>query len=213
MNYDVIIIGAGVSGSAVARELSRFRGKIAVFEKEMDLCEGTTKANSGICHSGFDAKTGTLKARLNVEGNQMMEQLSKDLDFPFIRNGSLVVALKGDSMEQLVQLQKQGTKNDVQGLEVLTREQVREMEPHISDEVIGALYAPTGGVVCPFGLNLALAENANQNVVEFSFDTAVEKIEPCDGMWKIETNKGVFYTKSIVNAAGIYADVFHNMES
>ena len=175
MNYDVIIIGAGVSGSAVARELSRFRGKIAVFEKEMDLCEGTTKANSGICHSGFDAKTGTLKARLNVEGNQMMEQLSKDLDFPFIRNGSLVVALKGDSMEQLVQLQKQGTKNDVQGLEVLTMEQVREMEPHISDEVIGALYAPTGGVVCPFGLNLALAENANQNGVEFSFDTAVEK--------------------------------------
>lgn len=213
MNYDVIIIGAGVSGSAVARELSRFKGKIAVFEKETDLCEGTSKANSGICHSGFDAKTGTLKARLNVEGNQMMEQLSKELDFPFIRNGSLVVALQGDSMEQLVQLQKQGTINNVQGLEVLTGEQVRKMEPHISDEVIGALYAPTGGVVCPFGLNLALAENANQNGVEFSFDTTVEGIEPWDGLWKVETNKGTFTTKSIVNAAGVYADVFHNMVS
>ena len=213
MNYDVIIIGAGVSGSAIARELSRFEAKIAVFEKEPDLCEGTTKANSGICHSGFDAKTGTLKARLNVEGNQMMEQLSKDLDFPFVRNGSLVVALQGDSMEQLELLQKRGTQNNVMGLQVLTGEQVREMEPHISDEVIGALYAPTGGIVCPFGLNLALAENANQNGVEFSFDTTVEKIESFGEMWKITTNKGIFYTKSVVNAAGIYADVFHNMVS
>ena len=213
MNYDVIIIGAGVSGSAIARELSRFEAKIAVFEKELDLCEGTTKANSGICHSGFDAKTGTLKARLNVEGNQMMEQLSKDLDFPFVRNGSLVVALQGDSMEQLELLQKQGTQNNVMGLQVLTGEQVREMEPNISDEVIGALYAPTGGIVCPFGLNLALAENANQNGVEYFFDTSVDKIEPFDGMWKITTNNGIYYTKSVVNAAGVYADVFHNMVS
>lgn len=213
MIYDVIIIGAGVSGSAVARELSRFQGKVVVLEKELDVCEGTTKANSGICHSGFDAKVGTLKAKLNVEGNQMMEELSKELDFPFQRNGSLVVALEGDSMEKLEELQRQGTMNKVEGLVVLDQQQVRALEPNISDEVIGALYAPTGGIVCPFGLNLALAENANQNGVEFIFDTKVEKLHKEGDLWIVQTSKGEFSTKCIVNAAGVYADVFHNMVS
>lgn len=213
MIYDVIIIGAGVSGSAVARELSKFHGKFMVLEKELDICEGTTKANSGICHSGFDAKKGTLKAKLNVEGNKMMEQLSKDLDFPFKKNGSLVVALKGDSIEKLEQLCKQGTENGVEGLQVLSQEQVRKMEPNVSDDVIGALYAPTGGIVCPFGLNLAFAENATENGVEFSFGTRVNQIEKKDELWKINTNRGEFYSKAIVNAAGVHADVFHNMVS
>ena len=171
--YNVIIIGSGVSGTAIARELSRYEGKFCVIDQALDIGEGTSKANSGICHSGFDAKTGTLKAQLNIEGNKMMKNLSLELDFPFEQNGSLVVALEGDSVGDLEKLCRQGTLNGVEGLRVLTRQEVIEMEPNIAEGVIAALYAPTGGIVCPFGLNLAFAENAYSNGVEFKLDTTV----------------------------------------
>ena len=155
--YDVIIIGAGVAGSASARELSRYQAKICVLEKEEDVCCGTSKANSAIVHAGYDAAEGSLMARLNVRGNEMMEQLSKDLDFPFKRNGSLVVCLHKDEMSGLKTLYKRGIANGVPDLRILNREELRAMEPNISDEACAALYAPTGGIVCPFNLNIAMA--------------------------------------------------------
>lgn len=211
--YDVIIIGAGVSGSAAARELSRYDLKVGVLEKEEDVCCGTSKANSGIVHAGFDARPGSLMAKMNVRGNQMMEQLTEDLDIPFERNGSLVLCFAKDEMERLEKLKKQGEENGVKRLQILSGEEVRRMEPDLSKEVYAALYAPTGGIVCPFELNLALAENACQNGAEFYFDTAVEQIEKTEGGYRIHAGEKTYETRCVVNAAGVYADVFHNMVS
>ena len=211
--YDVMIIGSGVSGSAAARELSRYKAKICVLEKEEDVCCGTSKANSGIVHAGYDAKEGSLMAKLNVRGNAMMEQLSKDLDFPFKRIGSLVICLREEDMDKLQALYDRGVANGVSGLQILNREEVLEMEPNIADNVYAALYAPTAGIVCPFGLNIAMAENACENGVEFKFDTEVKELKKTEDIWEVHTNQGVFKTKYVVNAAGVYADKFHNMVS
>ena len=169
-DYDVIIIGAGVSGCAIARELAKGKLRIAVLEAKSDVCEGTSKANSGIVHAGYDAVPGTLKAQLNVRGNEMMEELSKKLDFPFRRNGSLVLCFEEDAMSGLEELYQRGMENGVKELKLLSPEEVWGMEPAVSRDIVGALYAPTGGIVCPFGLNIALAENAAENGVEFYRD-------------------------------------------
>ena len=211
--YDVIIIGAGVSGAATARELSRYKVNACVIEKEEDVCCGTSKANSAIVHAGYDAATGSLMAKLNVRGNQMMEQLAKDLDFPFKKNGSLVVCLHEEDMPNLQALYDRGVANGVKDLRILNREELRAMEPNISDDAYAALYAPTAGIVCPFNLNIAMAENACVNGVEFKFDTEVTGLHPIEGGWAIETNQGTFETKYVVNAAGVYADRLHNMVS
>ena len=211
--YDVIIIGAGVSGAATARELSRYKVNACVIEKEEDVCCGTSKANSAIVHAGYDAATGSLMAKLNVRGNQMMEQLAKDLDFPFKKNGSLVVCLHEEDMPNLQALYDRGVANGVKDLRILNQEELRAMEPNISDDAYAALYAPTAGIVCPFNLNIAMAENACVNGVEFKFDTEVTGLHPIEGGWAIETNQGTFETKYVVNAAGVYADTLHNMVS
>ncbi len=188
--YDVIIIGAGVSGSASARELSRYKLNICVLEREEDVCCGTSKANSGIVHAGFDAPGGSLMAKLNVRGNEMMEQLSKDLDFPFKKNGSLVVCLNEDDMPKLRELYDRGITNGVKEARILNREELKELEPNISDEAYAALYAPTGGIVCPFNLNIALAENANMNGVEFKFNTEVLDLQKNGDIWEVHTSQG-----------------------
>ena len=211
--YDVIIIGAGVSGSAAARELSRYKVRACVLEKNEDVCTGTSKANSGIVHAGYDAAEGSLMAKLNVRGNERMEQLSKDLDFPFKREGSLVICLHEEDREKLEKLYERGMKNQVPGLRILEREEVLAMEPNVSDNVAAALFAPTAGIVCSFGLNIALAENANANGVEFYFDTEVKEISPIEGGYEIRTNDRIYQTRYVVNAAGVYADTFHNMVS
>ena len=211
--YDVIIIGAGVSGAAAARELSRYKVKVCVIEKEEDVCCGTSKANSGIIHAGYDAAEGSLMAKLNVRGNQMIEQLSKELDFPFKKNGSLVICLDDEDKPKLQALYNRGIANGVKELRILNREELKEMEPNISDEACAALYAPTAGIVCPFNMNIAMAENAYANGVEFKFDTEVRELKPIDKGWEIHTNNGVFQTQYVVNAAGVYADRFHNMVS
>lgn len=211
--YDVIIIGAGVSGAATARELSRYKVNACVIEKEEDVCCGTSKANSAIVHAGYDAAAGSLMAKLNVRGNQMMEQLAKDLDFPFKKNGSLVVCLHEEDMPNLQALYDRGVANGVKDLRILNQEELRAMEPNISDDAYAALYAPTAGIVCPFNLNIAMAENACVNGVEFKFDTEVTGLHPIEGGWAIETNQGSFETKYVVNAAGVYADTLHNMVS
>lgn len=212
--YDIVIIGAGVAGSASARELSRYKAKICVLEKEEDVCCGTSKANSAIVHAGYDAEPGTLKAKLNVEGNKMMPKLSKELDFPFKQCGSFVVCLNEEQLPELEALYNRGITNGVEGLELITdKNRIKEMEPNIADETVAVLYAPTAGIVCPFNLNIAMAENAYTNGVEFQFNTEVEKIRRTESGWLIETNNGIYETKYIVNAAGVYADKFHNMVS
>ena len=152
-------------------------------------------------------------AKLNVRGNQMMEQLAKDLDFPFKKNGSLVVCLHEEDMPNLQALYDRGVANGVKDLRILNQEELRAMEPNISDDAYAALYAPTAGIVCPFNLNIAMAENACVNGVEFKFDTEVTGLHPIEGGWAIETNQGSFETKYVVNAAGVYADTLHNMVS
>lgn len=211
--YDVAVIGAGVIGSAIARELSRYQLKTIVLEKEEDVCCGTSKANSAIIHAGFDAKPGSLKAKMNVEGSRMMEELSKELDFPYKRNGSLVLCFDEKDLPGLYALKEKGMKNGVQGLEIIQGDRIWEMEPNLSKNVKAMLYAPTGGIVCPFKLTIALAENAYVNGVEFQFDTQVEKIEKTENGYRILTNKETYETHCIVNAAGVYADYFNNMVS
>lgn len=211
--YDIIIIGSGVSGAACARELSRYEAKICVLEKEEDVCCGTSKANSAIIHAGYDAPAGSLKAKLNVEGNEKMEQLARDLDFPFRRCGSFVICRDETEMPALRELYDRGIKNGVKGLRILNRAETLAMEPNVTDQVFAALYAPGAGIVCPFGMNIALAENACENGVEFYFDTEVRDIRRTEDGYELMTNKGVFRSEYIVNAAGVYADRIHNMAS
>ncbi|MBQ7871859.1 MAG: NAD(P)/FAD-dependent oxidoreductase, partial [Oscillospiraceae bacterium] len=210
---DIIVIGAGVSGCAIARELSRKKASVLVLDREEDVCCGTSKANSAIVHAGYDAKHGTLMAKLNVQGSRMMEALSKELDFHYRRNGSLVILLSEEDRPNLVKLYENGPANGVEGLRIVEREELVRMEPNISDEAVAALYAPTGAIVCPFGLTYALAENAAKNGVKFQFDSEVTGIEKTDGGWKVTTTQGVFESKVVVNAAGVYADKLHNMVS
>lgn len=210
--YDVAIVGAGVVGSAIARELSKFKVKACVIEKDEDVCNGTSKANSAIVHAGFDAKPGTLKAKLNVRGNEMMDALSKELDFPFKRNGSLVVCTKDQDPALLDELVEKAKANGVE-VSILEREELIEMEPNLADDVVKALYAPTGAIVCPFHLTMALAENAADNGVEFFLNTEVTMIEKKDDFYVITTDKDVIEAKTVVNAAGVYADKLNNMVS
>ena len=211
--YDVIIIGAGVTGTAVARELSRYQIKTCVLEREEDVCCGTSKANSAIIHAGYDAEPGTLKAKLNVRGNLLIGELAEKLDFPFKRNGSLVLCLDEKDYPNLQKLYEKGITNGVKKLRILNHDEVLEMEPNVSENVYAALYAPTGGIVCPFNMTIAFAENAVENGVEFKLNTSVENISKTENGYLVETSKGTFETKAVVNAAGVYADEIHNMVS
>ncbi|MFA9465204.1 MAG: NAD(P)/FAD-dependent oxidoreductase [Velocimicrobium sp.] len=211
--YDVVIIGAGVIGSSIARELSKFQLNTCVLEREEDVCEGTSKANSGIVHSGFDAKPGSLKAKLNVAGSKMMEQLSKDLDFPYRKNGSIVLCFREEDIGKLDALCEQGKENGVDGIRIVKGENMKKLEPNISNDAVALLYAPTGGIVCPFNLTIAMAENANVNGVAFKFGCEVEQIEKIEEGYQLKTSLGTFDAKVIVNAAGVYGDIFNNMVS
>ncbi len=212
--YDIIIIGAGVTGSSVARELSRYNANICVLEKGEDVCTGTSKANSAIVHAGFDAAEGSMMAKMNVRGNDMMTQLAEDLDIPFKRNGAMVVCIHKEALDGLKTLYDRGIANGVKELRILNREEALEMEPNLSENVQGALYAPTSGIICPFILNIAMAENAAENGVEFRFNTQVEDIKAdADGIWHLRTNNGEYTAKYVINAAGVHADIIHNMVS
>ncbi len=211
--YDAAIIGAGVSGSAIARELARYEAKICVLERCEDVCCGTSKANSAIVHAGYDAQPGTLMARLDVEGSYMIPQLARDLDFPYRNNGSLVLCMDEEDLPLLQALYDRGRKNGVSALRMVTREEILAMEPHVRENVVAGMEAATGGIVCPFGMNIAFAENAAENGVEFRFDTTVTGFERTREGWIIRTDRGDLETRTVVNAAGVYADVLHNMVS
>jgi glycerol-3-phosphate dehydrogenase len=208
--WDVIIIGAGISGCSIARYLGRYKAQVLVIDKEEDVCCGTTKANSAIVHAGFDAEPGSVMAKLNVMGSRMMPELSKELDFPYSQCGSLVVCLDEGDRPALQSLLERGLQNGVEGLRIVEREELRNMEPNVAEAAVAALYAPTGAIVCPFDLTYAMAENAAANGVQFQFETSVSKLEKTENGWKLLTNKGELEAKVVINAAGVYADVFHN---
>ena len=208
--FDVIVIGAGVSGCSIARELSRYDCSVLVLEREEDVCCGTSKANSAIVHAGFDAEPGTLMARLNVEGNRLMYELCRDLQVRCSQCGSLVVCVSEDTRDGLTRLLERGEANGVEGLRIIERDELLEMEPHISDEAVAALWAPTGGIVDPFGLTVALAENAAANGVSFTFNSPVTGISRGEGCWLVQTAGETYEARAVVNAAGVYADDIHN---
>ena len=210
---DILIIGAGVCGCAIARELSRKQASIVVVEREEDVCCGTSKANSAIVHAGYDARHGTLMAKLNVLGSEMMPGLSRELDFPYRQNGSLVVMLDEGDRPNLLKLYENGIKNGVKDLRILEREALVQLEPNISDNAVAALHAPTGAIVCPFGLTFALAENAASNGAEFRFDSEVTGVEKIHGGWRVHTVKGDLEARVVINAAGVHSGNIHNMVS
>jgi glycerol-3-phosphate dehydrogenase len=209
--YDVAIIGAGIVGCAVARELSKYDLNVVVIEKSFDVSDGSTKANSGIVHAGYDAVEGTLKAKLNVLGNRMYEDLCRELEVPFSRTGSLVIGFDEDEVKELRDLYNRGVNNGVEGLEVIDGTRLHEMEPNISEKAIAALYAPTAGITSPYELCIALAENANQNGVEFKLSTRVSKVYKYKDLFVIESNKDIVQAKYLVNAAGIFSDDINRM--
>lgn len=209
--FTVAVIGAGVTGSAVARELSRYGGSFVVLERAGDVCEGTSKANSAIVHAGFDAEPGTNKARYNVRGNQMMDRLSQELDFAFSRVGAMVVCLDPAEMPHLEALYRRGLTNGVTGLRLLSGEEARALEPNLSENACGALLAETSGIVDPFELTLGLAESAAINGVQFRFHAPVTGLEPAEGGWLLHTPQGDVFATAVVNAAGVHADDLHNL--
>ncbi|MCX7695102.1 MAG: NAD(P)/FAD-dependent oxidoreductase [Caloramator sp.] len=209
--YDVAVIGAGIVGTSIARELSRYDLNVVVIEKSSDIANGSTKANSGIVHAGYDAKEGTLKAKFNVLGSEMYERICRELDVPYRRNGSLVLAFNDEDMKHIEMLYKRGLTNGVKELEVIDKNKVLSLEPNLQDNVVGALYAKTGAIVSPFELAIALAENANQNGVEFMLTTKVIKVYKEKDIFVIETNKGTVESRYLVNAAGLFADDINDM--
>ena len=208
--YDVLIIGAGVVGSAVARELAKYKLSVAVAEKENDVAMGTSKANSGIVHAGFDAKTGTNKAIYNVLGARMYPQLAEELQFPYRKNGALVLCFEESERYKLEELLEQGKRNGVNGLSILDGDAVREMEPNVSDKVVAALYAETSGIVSPYEMTIALAENAADNGVEFLLGQEVSSIKRTRNGFKAQLSDKTVEAKVVVNCAGVYADDVYN---
>lgn len=206
MNYDVAVVGAGVIGSLIARELSRYNIKVALVEKHNDMAMGTSKANSAIVHAGFDAKPGTLKAKLNVEGTAIMPELCKTLSVPFKPIGSLVVAFSDEEVETLKELLERGNTNGVPGLEIYDAAKLHEAEPYISDEAKAALWAPSAGIVCPYELTIAAAENAVVNGVEFIRNFEVKKIDFNGSSFSLLNGESEITAKYIINAAGVYCD-------
>lgn len=208
---DVIIIGAGVIGASIFRELTKYNIKVTILDKENDVSVGTTKANSAIVHAGFDPKEGTLMARFNLEGNILFENICSQLNVPFKRNGSLVLAFSKEEIKSIKALYENGLKIGVKGLEILDKEKVLEMEPNVSNKVLGALYAKTGGIVSPYEYTIALAESGVANGGEILLNSEVVRIEK-DEAFKVTLSSGeVLKSNYIVNAAGLYADKVHNL--
>lgn len=207
MSYDVAIIGAGVVGSLIARKLSKYDIKIALLEKCHDVAMGTSKANSAIVHAGFDAKPGTLKAQLNVRGAKIMGYLCEELGVPFKNIGSLVIAFDDNEMETLQELYNRGIENNVPALKIIGQERLHELEPNVSKRALGALWAKTASIVCPYELTLAAAECAVLNGTELYRNFEVSGIDFHDEEFTITAANGnSVEAKYVINAAGVYSD-------
>jgi glycerol-3-phosphate dehydrogenase len=206
-NYDVIVIGAGVVGSMIARFLSRYKLDILLIEKEADVCMGATAANTAIVHAGYDPVVGSLKAKMNVAGNRMWDTLAGELNFPFERRGDYVVAVGDEELPLLNELWDRGVKNGVPGMIMLSGAEVRRREPNINPDVSGALWASTGGICDPFAVVVAAAENAVKNGVTLMLETAFEDfVMEGNRIVGVKTNRGTFSCRWAINCAGLYSD-------
>jgi glycerol-3-phosphate dehydrogenase len=206
MLYDIIIIGAGVTGCTIARALSKYDLKICVLEKEADVASGTTKANSGVVHAGYASPREYIKRNLCIRGNYLYTQAQKELNFPFKRIGSFVVAVEDSQIKELEEERKFGTEDGVPGLElILDKKKIKEMEPNLTDDVVGVLHAPSGGIVSPYEMTIALAENAAMNGVKFFLNQQVKKITHSDNIFTIKTSSSEFEGSNVINAAGLHA--------
>lgn len=211
---DIIVIGAGVVGCSIARELSKYNLDVLVVEKNSDVSEGISKGNSGIVHAGYNEKIGTLKAKLNIEGNKIFDDLSRDLQFPFKRNGAFILAFSDEDMNILESLKENGEKLGVEGLEILTREEALNIEPNLNKEIVGVLNVKTSGIVSPYEMTIALAENAAENGVEFKLNSKVTNIEKISEGYKVTlNNKELVSGKIIINASGLEGAFLNNLVS
>lgn len=211
---DIIVIGAGVVGCSIARELSKYNLDVLVVEKNSDVSEGISKGNSGIVHAGYNEKIGTLKAKLNIEGNKIFDDLSRDLQFPFKRNGAFILAFSDEEMKTLESLKENGEKLGVEGLEILTREEALNIEPNLNKEIVGVLNVKTSGIVSPYEMTIALAENAAENGVEFKLNSKVTNIEKISEGYKVTlNNKELVSGKIIINASGLEGVFLNNLVS
>ena len=202
--FDVIVIGGGVIGGTVLRELTKYRLNVCLVEKEDDVCMGQSKANSGIVHAGYDAQEGTLKAKFNVLGNRMMESYCRELGVKYKNNGSLVVAFSQEDFKTVAALKERGERNGVGGLRLLTKEEIRALEPNISSAAEGALLAPTGGIVCPYTLTIAAIGNAMDNGAKLFTNFEVTKITKENGEFTVESKGGQSIRgKVLINCAGL----------
>ncbi|MCI8761402.1 MAG: NAD(P)/FAD-dependent oxidoreductase [Oscillospiraceae bacterium] len=210
--WDAIIIGAGISGCSVARELARYQLKVLVLEKGHDVCAGTTKGNSATVHAGYDPDPGSNKAIYNVRGSRMYPELCRELQVPYLKNGLVMIALDEEQMEEVRKLHEMGQRNGVR-TEVCDRARILEIEPDMGEGVIGGLWVPDSGMVCPYNLVMALAENSARNGVEFRTSTQALSVERDGGEWLVSTPDETFRTKYVFNCAGTHADRFNNMVS
>ena len=204
--FDVVVIGAGVVGGLVARELSRYELSVAMVERCADVALGATRANSAIVHAGFDAKEGSLKAKLNVQGSEMMEEVARELGVKYKRNGSLVVGFNDEDRATLEELLVRGTKNGVKGLRVIDREEILSLEKNIGEGVTVALHAPTGAIICPYELCMAAVGNAMDNGASLMLDFEVKKIEKLDTGYRICSENDSVEARFVINCAGVYSD-------
>lgn len=209
--FDVVIIGAGVSGTAVASALSAYDLSICVLEKTNDISNGASKANSGIVHAGYDAKPGTLMAKFNVRGNEMYPELCERLYVPFKQCGSYVVAFSSKDIKTLEELKERGKLNGVPDLKIISSLELKKTEPNLNREIRAALFAPSAGIVSPYELSIAFMEHAMDHGAELFLETPVRSIEKNSKSYIIQTDKINIHTRIVINAAGVYADKIHNM--
>jgi len=206
-SFDVLIIGAGVSGASIARRLSAYQLDVALVDKECDVSFGTSKSNSGIIHGGFHHNSRHLKARLEIRGNAMFDQLQKELGFPFRRCGILVVATHSDEMKVIGQLYAQGVENGSVGIEMCSRGRMLELEPKLSPDVLGGLHAPSGGIIEPYRFVFCLVESGKKNGVELFTDFTVAQGSFDGDSWLVRAQDGrSLRAKYVVNAAGLFVD-------
>lgn len=210
--YDVIVIGAGVVGSFIARNLSRYSLKTLVLEKNLDGSDEATMANSAIAHSGYDPLPGTMKAKMNVLGNRMMPKVTAELDVPFFQCGTLTLAFSEEEMKGLENLLERAKENGVKA-RILSQEELRKAEPNVNEEAIGALLCEEGGIVNPFLFGLHALENAIDNGVSLHLGEKVIGLKKCDNGWEVNTEKGCYEARLVINAAGCHSDDIASMAS
>ena len=203
---DVVVIGGGITGTSILFQLAKYDLKCILVEKEPDIATGTTKANSAILHAGFDAKPGSMKARMNVRGNELYHELEKELSLNIKWTGSYVAATSEEEKDSLTELMARGAKNGVRGLEIVSGDQLRAEQPHLSSDIQAALWASSAGICCPFGMAIAFAENAELNGAEIIRECKVEGFTAEAGRVQVKTDKGTIETRFVVNAAGLFAD-------